>query len=169
MDDRRNAFLVDGGSSTKKEIGENIVEPFLKYHGISKLDGVFLTHPDKDHMNGILEILEKDLIKVDSIYLPKVADAENETYESILSLVEGENVIYYGKGDLLRTKNLQMECLHPVKGTGLSDNESSGCFLLEADGCKILLTGDTEGEGEEQLIEALETKQEKQIQESLPL
>ena len=73
-------------------------------------------------------------------------------------------MIYYGKGDLLRTKNLQMECLHPVKGTGLSDNESSGCFLLEADGCKILLTGDTEGEGEEQLIEALETKQEKQIQ-----
>ena len=163
MDGRRNVFLVDGGSSTKKEIGENIVEPFLKYHGISKLDGVFLTHPDKDHMNGILELLESDLVKVDFIYLPKVVDAEKEKYEPILSLVETENVLYYGKGDLLRTKNLRMECLHPLKETNLSDNESSGCFLLEADGCKILLTGDTEGKGEEQLIEALEEKQENRI------
>ena len=160
--DGRNTIMIDGGSSTKKEIGENIVEPFLKYHGINKVDGVFLTHSDKDHMNGILEILEKDLIKVDTIYLPEVK--ERDEYAEILTLVEEENVVYYGKGDMLKTENLQMECLHPVKETALSDNESSGCFLLEADGCRVLLTGDVEGRGEELLAESLENIGIREIQ-----
>lgn len=53
-----NAYLIDCGSSSVKEVGEYRLKPWLKYHGISRLETVFLSHPDSDHTNGVMELLE---------------------------------------------------------------------------------------------------------------
>lgn len=54
-----STYLIDCGSSSVKEVGEYRLKPWLKYHGISKLEAVFLSHPDSDHTNGVTELLEK--------------------------------------------------------------------------------------------------------------
>ena len=52
-------LLFDCGSTSKNEVGENILIPALRYYGVTELDAVFVSHTDEDHMNGILELLEK--------------------------------------------------------------------------------------------------------------
>ncbi len=54
-------ILVDGGgfsSNARFDVGRYVVAPFLWYQGITALDAVILTHPDADHMNGLVFILE---------------------------------------------------------------------------------------------------------------
>ena len=51
-------FLVDGGSSSENRVGQYRILPYLKQQGISRIEGIFITHPDQDHINGILELLK---------------------------------------------------------------------------------------------------------------
>ena len=49
---RDSCVLVDGGSSSEREPGKNILEPFLESKAVSRVETVFLTHADQDHING---------------------------------------------------------------------------------------------------------------------
>ena len=51
-------FLVDGGSSSENRVGQLQDSSYLKQQGISRIEGIFITHPDQDHINGILELLK---------------------------------------------------------------------------------------------------------------
>lgn len=146
-------FLVDCGSSSRSKVGENVLIPYLKYHGVSKLDGVFLTHPDKDHMSGITELFGQKEIKVGMLYLPKVGERSMEEFDEILDLAP--NVRYIEAGDGMKGKEFSITCLHPYGGYEGEGNEYSLCLLLDVRGTRILLTGDVEGKGEEALAEEL--------------
>lgn len=51
-------FLVDGGSSSVSSVGTYRILPFLKSKGYRKIDYVLISHMDKDHISGIMEITE---------------------------------------------------------------------------------------------------------------
>ena len=55
----RRAYLIDGGSSDVKNAGKYRIEPYLKSQGIHKLDAVFVTHGDEDHIGAIEEMLKR--------------------------------------------------------------------------------------------------------------
>ncbi|MBO5488752.1 MAG: MBL fold metallo-hydrolase, partial [Eubacterium sp.] len=44
-------MMIDSGSTSVSDVGEYRVVKWLKYHGISKLDYVFVTHADEDHVS----------------------------------------------------------------------------------------------------------------------
>lgn len=50
--------LFDGGSTSKKNTGKYRIYSYLKYAGIRSLDYVFISHPDKDHVSGIYELID---------------------------------------------------------------------------------------------------------------
>lgn len=54
----RKSMLIDGGSSSKENVYEEIIRPALWYYGLSKLDYVIISHMDEDHISGIRELLE---------------------------------------------------------------------------------------------------------------
>ncbi len=103
-----STYLIDCGSSSVKAVGEYRLKPWLKYHGISKLEAVFLSHPDSDHTNGVMELLEKTNstedwyrgeIQIKNLVLPAayrkdvevgVADNEKSVEHSTDSFSEGE-------------------------------------------------------------------------------
>ena len=69
----QGAYLFDCGSTSRRKIGEYVLKPYLKSRGIQSLRGVFVSHPDEDHMNGILELLENGGewgITVEQMFLP---------------------------------------------------------------------------------------------------
>ena len=51
-------MLFDGGSSDIKNVGEKRIYPLIKCKGIKKIDYIFISHTDNDHINGIMELIE---------------------------------------------------------------------------------------------------------------
>lgn len=70
-DDTGVTMLCDGGSSSVSNVGKYRILPYLRYHGIDRLDYVFLSHMDMDHINGVRELLERQTcsIKIKNLVL----------------------------------------------------------------------------------------------------
>lgn len=154
-----NCFVIDCGSTSKYNVGQKILIPFLKYHGVGRVDGVIITHPDADHMNGVLELLElgeEENISVAGVYLyEKGLENEPESWEELINLVEVQDIQVFGigQGDILQTDSISMECIYPLKEQeGLTGNEASLVMKVECGDFQGLFTGDLEIEGERQIL-----------------
>ena len=161
--DEGSHYLIDGGSLSVSSVGSYRILPYLKEQGVRELDGVFITHPDSDHYNGIEEILEtmdESGILIKRLYLPDMGEASrNDEYEKIRQLAREKEVpvFLFSRGQQLKEGKMQLTCLHPAKGFESRDpNEYSLVFWLEYGDFRALLTGDLEKEGERELLRALE-------------
>ncbi len=153
--DEGNVFIIDCGSTSKYRAGERILIPFLKYHGIGRVDGIIVSHPDEDHMNGIVELLQlgaEENIKISRIYIYKRGwENEPQKWEELKKAAEEKEipVCGIGQGDALYTESFRMECMYPLeKQTGLSGNASSLVLCVKSGDFCGLFTGDLETEGE---------------------
>ena len=154
--------LIDGGSSDKSGVAQYQMMPYLKHEGVSYLDAVIVTHPDSDHISGILEMLgqaETSGITVGCLYLPDVAEAgRNEEYRALESAARnaGVAVRYLGVGDTLQCGKVMLTCIHPEKGWNETEpNAYSTVLYLEYGDFTALFTGDLEGDGEKLVRERL--------------
>ena len=152
-------FLIDGGSTSESKVGDYTILPYLKYNGISKLDAVFLTHLDSDHISGVMELLEdnKMEIKINRICISN-AVIEDEAYYKLVMLCNARKVPIYRlkAGDQIKAQGLQFEVLHPCADYKAdSRNAYSLVMKLELGGVTALLTGDVESDGEYASIEQL--------------
>lgn len=159
--------LIDCGSSSRSSVGEYVLLPCLKYYGIHCLDAVLLTHPDDDHMNGMLELLklaEENRIAVRQLVVPAIEEERRSgEFGEILRTValsaasgKGVGVRWLGAGEGWEWDGGRFLCLHPAKGySAESSNAYSLCIYGELGNMSLLLTGDVEGAGEEALTEAL--------------
>ncbi|MGL5259014.1 MAG: DNA internalization-related competence protein ComEC/Rec2 [Lachnospiraceae bacterium] len=151
-------YLVDGGSSSKSNVGKNIILPYLKYHGYTTIDGIFVSHFDKDHTNGIEELIAfsmENKVTIKQVFLPKLEE-KDESYLAFLELCQQANipVVAMAQKDYLVDGLLQITCFYPKqKEIGVNKNESSMVLYVEYKEFQGLLTGDLEGEGELYLIE----------------
>ena len=156
--DTGHHYLIDGGSTSEKKLGEYTLIPFLKQTGTSKIDAVFLTHLDKDHTSGVLELLEDDSgIKVHKIVIAK-AVIRDEAYEELVTLCRSKHVavMYAEAGDVLTDGKLRLEVLHPSADYVTdSKNAYSLVMKLEYGGFHALFTGDVEEDGEKLVADSL--------------
>lgn len=146
-------YLVDGGGTYGREFGENVgkntVLPYLEYLGVDELDGAFLSHPDSDHMLGLLEVLED--IPTKGLYVSEYPFAETADTALLKEMVEKFQIPLYtvkaGDADGAFT------CIYP-KGAFLYGDDNHGSMVLkysygEAD---VLFTGDISAEDERYLL-----------------
>lgn len=166
-------YLFDCGSSSRRKVGEYVLLPTLKYYGITTLDGVFVSHPDVDHMNGIRELLElaaDNHLKIKSLILPAVEQsARQEQFGELLEAVAERNegqktkqttrIVWVSAGDAWESGSVRFLCLHPEKESGtMNENAYSECFYVDFGDFTLLLTGDVEGSGEEALLAELQRR-----------
>ncbi|MBQ7918721.1 MAG: DNA internalization-related competence protein ComEC/Rec2 [Lachnospiraceae bacterium] len=154
------SVLVDGGSSSKSDVGKYQIAPCLAYYGVDYLDAVIITHPDGDHMNGLVGLLENGYgERIGQILLPAIDEGMREKeFADIYELLEpyGIPVSYMSAGDAVLLGDVRMECLHPEEGADIMDsNAYSQVYYLTYSEFSMLLTGDVEAEGEELLLEEL--------------
>ena len=147
-------YLMDGGSSDVSKVGNYRLVPFLKAKGIRKIDAVFLSHGDADHINGIAELLEEKQISIDCICLP--AGAEQEEFAEIKDLARARNISVrtIQAGDFWENNGTMFLCLNPADVTE-SGNAASVVLYMEYQNFSMLLTGDLEGEGEKSVAALL--------------
>lgn len=184
------SVLVDCGSSDVKKAGKYRLMEYLKFHGISNLDMVVVTHPDEDHISGIRELLfegKKEGIGVSKILMGDIYNKEEsiillagEYYENAPEVLRLEvtdsgdkyilnetEVDFISLGDELITKDFPeffLLCLNPVKGAVYSDtNESSVVLYGNSNGKSFLLTGDVCGEEENRVSSYIYSNLDKEI------
>lgn len=147
-------YLMDGGSSDVSKVGNYRLVPFLKAKGIRKIDAVFLSHGDADHINGIAELLEEKQMSIDCICLP--AGAEQEEFVEIRDLARARNISVrtIQAGDFWENNGAKFWCLNPADVTA-SGNAASIVLYMEYQDFSMLLTGDLEGEGEKSVAALL--------------
>ena len=158
-----SVILIDGGSSSRKSIGENVEIPFLKYHGISKIDYCVMTHDDLDHCSGLLELLDQadapGGLRIGCLGMPSVAeDRKGEIYHRVEETArqKGIPVTYLHRGMIYSKGKLELSCLHPALNASYEEaNEYSVVLLLTYGRFSAMLTGDLEGQGEKDLLDYL--------------
>lgn len=151
-------FLIDGGSTSESQAGKYRIEPFLKSQGAGRLDYVFVSHGDKDHINGIEELLknQKMGIQIDTLVFPE----EQVLDEKLLELAEtakksGTVCAVMQAGQKITDGEMVLCCLAPRKAyDGETGNEASMVLELQYREFEMLFTGDLEGEGERWLTES---------------
>lgn len=157
-------YLFDCGSSSRSQPGEDVLLPVLKYYGIRRLDGVFVSHPDTDHGNGISELLAlagENNITIERLCLPAVEEDRRQEQFGELLKAAGEEipVVWIAAGEGWESGGVSFVCLHPEAGYP-ADNENaySACFYVDFKSFSLLLTGDVEGEGEKALLAELQRR-----------
>lgn len=145
-------ILIDGGSSSEKELGKYRLLPFMKCRGKGRLDYVFLSHLDEDHVSGVRKLLEEG--RVDCLVLPKDRRGSEAAEEMVwLGKKKGARIWWIQPGEGLQKKKLKLTCLAPDGlYNGTNENAASMVLLLEYDDFSALFTGDLEKEGEEALL-----------------
>lgn len=133
-------FLVDCGGDNDEKTADIVAEELLSC-GIPGLDGIILTHYDRDHAGGIHNLLTR--VDTDYLFLP---DTGND-----FTIPEFDGQTIYIWDDLeLSFGDDSLRVFGPVY-SGLS-NENSLCVLFDTQKCDILITGDRSSFGERMLL-----------------
>lgn len=176
--DNGHTYIFDGGSSSLNSIAEKRIIPFLKYYGVKEIEAVFVSHPDSDHMNGIIGLLEdaqKECIDVKRVFVYREAldtgafddlmSAGGAVFDSVSKNGNGTHIYGIEEGFRLEDGELRIECLYPTVGEGIENlkkkpsafgNDTSLVMQLSYGEFSFLETGDIETVGECALMERLE-------------
>ena len=151
----KKSILIDGGgsSSDNYDVGENTLIPYLLDKGYKKIDYIFITHFDQDHVGGILSVLEE--LQVGKIYISKQEEI-SENYDKFLDIVKSKElkVKLVQAGDNLNIDNIKIQILWPVKECIKENilNNNAIVMKLEYANFSMLFTGDIEEIAEKELI-----------------
>lgn len=154
-------YFVDGGSTSKKEIGQYTLLPFLKYNGIKNIDYWIVSHGDSDHVNGLIELLEKNYPISHIVIADNSPAADNISRITALSHDKNIPLIKAHKGNTLHAKKdgASLLFLWPSSDEVFEDiNSASLVFTYEDNGFSAIFTGDISSEDEKKIVSSLASK-----------
>lgn len=136
-------FMVDCGGDSDSYAADQAAE-YLLSQGISRLDGIILTHYDADHAGGVPYLLTR--IPADALYIPDISDGSSPKLELMsrnipVHLLSTDMKIAFGDAEITIF----------ASETTDSGNESGLSILFRKEKCDILITGD-KGELGEMLL-----------------
>ena len=135
-------IVIDAGPSYTR-----VIQPYLKYEGIGKADVLILSHPDQDHIEGMIQMLE-DGLKADVLLIADVDSQDNDARRRLISLTEssGGKVIRCLKNDFFELETLfstiSFKVLSPEGSTGKANEDSLVVEISLGEDLRVLYTGD---------------------------
>lgn len=145
-------YLIDTG----REQNYPFVENALNALGITRLDGVFLTHTDVDHAGGLLK-LSMSAVEVEEWYAAGLyyEFSEEKHPLRLAAAIRGRNTNWLYAGDKIRiSDNAALAVLGPIDISAANENNNSLVLRFDSPDGSILLTGDMKSEEEASLISA---------------
>ncbi|MCL1976367.1 MAG: DNA internalization-related competence protein ComEC/Rec2 [Firmicutes bacterium] len=141
------SLLIDGGGSrmSSGQIGENVLIPFLRYRGIKKIDVMISTHPDADHIDGLLTVLENMQVKK---LLYTDAFLDNPLQEKMLELANIQKSVLtaaYAGQQFYIEPEIILTVLNPPVNTYFHEQENNAgslSILLSYKIISFIFTGD---------------------------
>ena len=153
-------LLLDGGSTSQKNVGTYVILPYIKQQGISCLEAVVLTHTDQDHINGVTEVLEegkKGWLTVKNLMYPYWMEG-TEQGKQLKKLAEeaGASCRKIRAGDRLTIGKAEAVVLYPKEQEKIEEpNAGSLVLFWKWEGVQAMFTGDLPEEKERELLQNL--------------
>ena len=144
-------FLIDTGTKDSYDQLERVLEAY----GVQRLDGVLITHTDKDHVGGLKKLL-KSGIAVDALYAGTLHSEKSLEDHPVYEAAEKYDVplTWLSAGDVIDLGNgCTFQVLGPLSQDDEDENNNSLVLRLLTPQGDMLLTGDMELEEENELIE----------------
>lgn len=138
-------YMVDCGGSQGESAADKAVAT-LYSQGVFRLDGLILTHYDKDHVGGAAYLLSR--VPTDRIYLP-IGPGQEEWEQSIREAASGD-LVYVQTDQEISWSGAEISIFVPPGAE--TSNESSLCVLFQKENYDILITGDQNALGEMVLL-----------------
>ncbi len=140
---RNHALVYDVGVSLGDnfDMGRQVVVPFLRYRGISRVDVVVVSHGDNDHIGGLNSVIEA--IDVQRLLTSVPQEIDNVKAEHCAQQSWTWDDVYF-------------EILHPERSDTHWEGNNASCVLRITSGDdSVLLTGDIEQAAELSLVARL--------------
>jgi competence protein ComEC len=153
--------LVDGGGFSDNsifDVGEKITAPFLWRKKIKSVDLLVLSHPNSDHLNGLLYIAENFNVK--EIWT-NGEPADSLGYKRLLDIIREKNIMMMDFKEAVRDRvinGIQFKILYPEAGfkekkEKWRKGDNSSLVLKAVFGEKsFLFTGDIKEKGESDIV-----------------
>ena len=142
-------YLIDTGSA--ESWGQ--LSCALRMLGVSHLNGVIVTHTDKDHIGGV-PMLAASSIPVDawyaSRYFTEYGAADHPA--RLAAKKRGQEVVWLSEGDVIDFPGGRLTVLSPAEASK-EENDNSLVLLAESAAGRMLLMGDAELPAERALLE----------------
>jgi competence protein ComEC len=147
-------ILIDGGDRDEyRDLGRRVVVPTLLGRGVRRLDYIVCTHPDRDHIGGLQEVVRR--LEVGELIMgggPSGAPLEAALLRECLA--RGVPVRYVRRGDTIPVAGAHIDVLHPGDDFAQADKPNNRSIVLRVGwvGFDMLCTGDIEAPAEAQLL-----------------
>lgn len=152
-------LLYDAGSLGSPEFATQSIAGFLWSRGITRIDAMILSHADVDHYNAVPGLLDR--FHVGAAYVSPLmfdwfgatgpAEAPEVLRQSIAAAGVPTQEVW--AGDRLRVGEVTLELVHPPReGVIGSDNANSIVLVVNYAGRRLLLPGDLETPGLDDVI-----------------
>ena len=144
-------MLVDGGTVDQ---GVNVCR-YLEKNRITYLDYVVNTHPDKDHIGGLADVLEE--VAVGTYLSPRLPEEylpDSVAYRNTEQVLQQEHIVrrYPAVGETFALGSAEVQVLGPVE---LHEDSNNNSLVLRVTygQTRFLLMGDAERDEEYSLME----------------
>ena len=152
-------ILIDGGGSTSNtfDVGKDTLLPYLLDRGYTKIDYIFISHFDQDHVGGVLSLLEE--LKIGQIFISKQEET-SDNYEEFLGEVKKKNlqVREVKAGDKITIGDVTFHILWPIEKQIEENqlNNNAMVMKLQYKDFSMLFTGDIEEVAEKKMLNTYE-------------
>jgi len=140
-----SVVLVDGGENS--DAGD--VVGFLLAQKIYHIDVMIASHPHSDHIGGLDDVLEEDLITVDSLLMPDIPEDElpdSSAVDNFYQAVKDSGVkeLECAPGDVYTINDdITLTVLGPIGDDHADLNAWSAVVRADCGDVSVLFTGDT--------------------------
>lgn len=169
--------LIDGGGDTERNIGEDVLMPYLLANGAERTESACVTHLHTDHALGILQLSQ--VYPVGALFIPSdyrkslekqagipSADSDLPGLTDLLPeiMIESGKVQFIEHSSRIHiTDDVCIDAIWPVGGESddieIDDpNERNMVYMINWKGIKIMVTGDLLEEDERKMIEYYRNK-----------
>ncbi len=160
---KNKTILIDGGGSSGSsfDVGESTLLPYILDRGYKKIDLMFISHFDQDHVGGLLTVLEE--LKVDRVCISK-QEEESENYQKFLKIIKDKqiSVTIVKIGDRINIENnLYFNILWPKEEQIVDSrlNNNAIVMKLNYNNFSMMFTGDIEEKAEDEIVKLYGEKQ----------
>ena len=140
-------ILIDTGGNYNYETSKNIIIPYLKSKGISKIDYLILTHGDYDHIGSSLYLANH--FKINKVFFN--CGSHNELEKELVKVLDKKHIKYYSCIKELNIDKNKLQFLNTKEYD--NENDNSSVIYFNYYNYKFLFMGDAGVEKEKDILD----------------